>query len=58
MLSDLANIWIGCGCLLGLGAVVLILLIGLTQGGLAGVASALGLIGIAAYLTWAYRTRG
>ena len=46
MLSDLANIWIGCGCLFGLGAVVHILLVGLTQGGLAGVASALGLMGL------------
>ena len=58
MLFDLANIWIGCGCLFALGAVVLILFIGLSQGGLAGTASALGLIGIIAYLTWAYRTRG
>jgi hypothetical protein len=57
MLNDLANIWIGCGCLFALGAVLLLLVIGLGQGGTPGLLALLGLVGIGAYLIWAYRTR-
>jgi hypothetical protein len=55
MLEDLANIWIGCGCLFMLGAVLFVLVIGLGQGGTTSLLALLGLLGIGAYLIWARR---
>lgn len=55
-MRDLADIWSGCGCLFGLTVIVGGLAILAVGGGGGGAIVAMALVGIGAYLAWAYRT--
>ena len=55
-MRDLANIWIGGGCLFVLIVVVGGLAIVAASGGEGAVLAGLALLGIGAYFLWAYRT--
>jgi hypothetical protein len=55
-MRDLANIWIGCGCVSGLVVGVGGLAILTASGGQGAVFAGLALLGIGAYFLWTYRT--
>lgn len=55
-MRDVANIWIGCGCLFGAVVVIGGLAIIGAGGGSGSALAVLALLGIGAYFLWTYRT--
>ena len=55
-MRDIADIWIGCGCLFGVVVVIGGLVIAIGSGGSGGAIAVLALVGIGAYFLWTYRT--